>query len=379
MTQVSELAFPEEAAQLKSAARRLLAEQLPIDVLHRLVAADHDPERPNPAPWPAALWQTFVELGWTTLSVPEWAGGMGMSLAAAVGLVEEAGRAALPSPLMSTLQVGAVLAALGRTAAPAFIELLEGHAATLAFVGVSGSFDPAATPVRASSGLLSGTACFVQEAGKVARLLVLAREDDGAVALYWLAANAPGVHIASDRIVDLTRDQACVTFSATRGQRLEGDGLLAFRAAQPALWTLAAADIAGAAEWQLQSTVEYAKVRRQFDHPIGFFQAVKHPLVDLMIQIDQTRSLLYHAACAIDSGADDAAAAAHMAKSSAGTTAALACNRALQLHGGIGFTWEAPLHLYFKRQQHSLLLWGDPVWHRARLAEILLGPPASPI
>ena len=144
--------------------------------------------------------------------------------------------------------------------------------------------------------------------------------------------------------------------------------------AMPAIWTVLSADMVGAAEWQLQTTVEYVGTRQQFDRPLGFFQAVKHPLVNVMLQIDQSKSLVYNAACAIDSEPERAQQYAHMAKASASETAAYASGRSVQCHGGIGFTWECYVHLYFKRQKHSQMLWGDAAWHRARLADIVIGP-----
>ena len=122
--------------------------------------------------------------------------------------------------------------------------------------------------------------------------------------------------------------------------------------------------------------MEYVSTRQQFEHPLGFFQAVKHPLVDVMMQIDESKSLVYNAACAIDCEPEKAAQYAHMAKASASETAAFASGRSVQCHGGIGFTWECFVHLYFKRQKHSQLLWGDAAWHRAQLATILLGDAA---
>ena len=147
--------------------------------------------------------------------------------------------------------------------------------------------------------------------------------------------------------------------------------MLSFQKALPALLTLTTADIAGAAEWQLQTTAEYAKVRSQFDRPIGFFQAVKHPIVDMMITADETRSLVYQAAAAFDFEPEDAARCAHLAKSSASDTAEFCANRSTQLHGGIGFTWEADVQIYHKRQMHSQFLFGDGIWQRAKLAELL--------
>ena len=141
--------------------------------------------------------------------------------------------------------------------------------------------------------------------------------------------------------------------------------------ATPALLTIVAADMCGAAEWQLQTTAAYAQVRQQFDHPLGFFQAVKHPLVNAMLAIDQARSLVYTAACALDTEPEHAERYARMAKSSAADMAAFSSGRSVQLHGGIGFTWECDVHLYFKRQLHNQLLFGDAAYQRAKLVPLL--------
>ena len=150
-----------------------------------------------------------------------------------------------------------------------------------------------------------------------------------------------------------------------------GSGEQVLTQAMPALLTLLAADMAGAAEWQLQETAEYAKVRTQFDRPIGFFQAVKHPIVNMMIAVDETRSLVYSAACAWDSDPDDALRCALLAQASASDCASFCSNRSTRLHGGIGFTWESDVQIYHKRQMHSQFLYGDASWHREKLAELL--------
>ena len=133
------------------------------------------------------------------------------------------------------------------------------------------------------------------------------------------------------------------------------------------------ADMVGAGEWLLQTTVEYARTRTRFDRPLGFFQAVKHPLVKVMMGVDRARSLTYNAACAVDHEPDRALRYARMAKSEAGDMAVTAASRAVQFHGGIGFTWECYVHLFFKRQMHSQVLLGDARYHRARLAEDFMG------
>jgi alkylation response protein AidB-like acyl-CoA dehydrogenase len=185
-------------------------------------------------------------------------------------------------------------------------------------------------------------------------------------------ADAPGVTVHSDAIVDLSRDQARVSLDGVAASVVGADAAAALARAMPAIWTLYAADMVGAGEWQLQTTVDYVNQRQQFDRPLGFFQAVKHPLVNVMIAIDQAKSLVYNAACAYDEEPEKADQFAHMAQSAASDMAEFASSRSVQCHGGIGFTWECYVHLFFKRQRHSQMLWGDGPWHRARLAEILI-------
>jgi alkylation response protein AidB-like acyl-CoA dehydrogenase len=372
MTQPDNFGFGEEAGMLKESARKFFTEHFPADKLHRMVASDTNPERMSTSEWDSELWQQMVELGWTSLAVPESAGGIGMPVVAVAGLIEEVGRAAFPCPLLPTLNATYVLAACGSGGDAALAEIAEGQTASLAITNRQGSWDAADTDVRCAQGKLNGTAWFVQDARKVGRLLVSAQTSSGQ-ALYWVATDAAGVTIEPDAIVDLTRDQAHITFDNVAAQEVNDDGLAALEKAMPAIWTLLAADVTGAAEWQLQTTVEYANTRQQFEHPLGFFQAVKHPLVDVMILIDECKSLLYNAACAYDTEPARAAQTAHMAKAAASELAAFASGRSVQFHGGIGFTWECFVHLYFKRQKHSQLLWGDAAWHRAHLANILIG------
>jgi alkylation response protein AidB-like acyl-CoA dehydrogenase len=295
-------------------------------------------------------------------------------------LAEEAGRVALTSPLIATLLATCVVReAKGPGAKAALERIVGGEAASLAITNAEGSWEPHDTDVRATEKkdiiVLDGTASFVQDARKAQLFIVSAKSASG-IGLYLVDAKAPGVVIHPDHIVDLTRDQArielrnlSVPVAAVVAPAGQGDKVLG--QAMPALLTIVAADMCGAAEWQLQTTVEYARVRKQFDHPLGFFQAVKHPLVNMMMGIDQARSLVYNAACAIDSEPHTAQQCARMAKSSASDTAAFCSGRSVQLHGGIGFTWECDLHLFFKRQQHNQALFGDGVYQRAKLAELL--------
>jgi alkylation response protein AidB-like acyl-CoA dehydrogenase len=380
MALTKDFGFGPDEQLVRDQARKLLRDNFGIERLRKLVAADHHEAYESavqPAPYDKDLWRRMIELGWTGLAIPEDAGGVGMKTIAVATLVEEVGRVALPSPLVSTLVATMVLRAAGATR---WLErVAAGETASLAATNADGSWEPGDTDVTAKPDggrtLLTGTAAYVQDARKASFFVVSAR-GPGGVGLYAVPANAAGLTITPDRIVDLTRDQATLTLSgvAVGSDAVvapEGRGVAALEAAAPAILTIVAADLCGAAEWQLQTTTEYAKTRVQFDHPIGFFQAVKHPIVNMMLAVDRARSLTYAAACAIDHEPGDALRLARMAKAAAADAAALCSDRSVQLHGGIGFTWECDVHLYFKRQKHNQVLYGDGAYQRAKLAELL--------
>jgi len=383
MAQPRDFGFGEEEQMVRDSARRFLLEKVGGDKLRRMVARDHreayESEEP-PLAFDEELWREIVELGWTSLAVPADAGGAGMKMVAVAALAEEAGRAALPSPLVSTLLATCVLRESKSDTARAWLErVAAGAAATLATTNAAGSWEPDDTDVAARPAgadvVLDGTAHFVQDARKAALFVVSARDDRG-VGLYVVEAGAAGLAVHPDHIVDLTRDQARVELRGVRVPAANlvaapGEGPAVLSRAMPALLTIVAADMCGAGEWQLQTTADYARVRKQFDKPIGFFQAVKHPLVNMMVLVDQARSLVYTAACAIDSEREAAERFARMAKSSASDMAAFCSGRSVQLHGGIGFTWECDVHIWFKRQLHNQMLLGDGAYQRAKLARLM--------
>jgi alkylation response protein AidB-like acyl-CoA dehydrogenase len=386
MALTKDFGFGPDEQLVRDQARKFLRDTFGIERLRKLVASDHHEayESPvQPAAWDKDLWRQMVELGWPSLPVPDSAGGVGMKMIAVATLAEEVGRAALPSPLLSTMIATTVLRAAGATA---WLERVAGgEAASLAVTNADGSWELGDTDVVATSEggrtVLGGRAAFVQDARKVAFFVVSARAPDGH-GLYAVRADAPGVTITPDRIVDLTRDQATVELTNVPVEAgaivaEPGHGTAALEAALPAILTIVAADLCGAAEWQLQTTAEYARTRVQFDHPIGFFQAVKHPIVNMMLAVDRARSLTYAAACAIDHEPDDALRLARMAKAAASDAAAFCSDRSIQLHGGIGFTWECDVHLYFKRQKHNQLLYGDGAYQRARLADEMTAPASA--
>jgi alkylation response protein AidB-like acyl-CoA dehydrogenase len=368
--QPRDFGFDEEIQMLKDSAQRFFEEKQPLVKLRPHLKDTEDPHRgqARTAWYDAAAWREMIELGWHLLAVPEAAGGIGMGLVAAVAVQEEIGRAACPTPLTGTLQATFLLRE--GNAAAQLARIANGQSMALALWGEDGSLEADSSDVTANGARLTGISWYVQDAAKADGFIVAAMAPAG-LGLYYVARDA--VEIRPDRIVDLTRDQGRIVLRDTEAEVVTepGEGEAVLHRALPALLTLIAADIAGAAEWQLQATAEYAKVRVQFDRPIGFFQAVKHPIVNMMITTDETRSLVYNAACAYDFDPADALRCARLAKSSASDTASFCANRSTQLHGGIGFTWESDVQIYHKRQMHSQFLFGDGAWQRQRLAELL--------
>ena len=375
MATPKDFGFTEDISMLKDTFAKFLSEQKTIENLRPSLKGTEDPYHGDQrsAFYDTQSWQQTVELGIHAVSIPEDQGGIGMGLVAATAIAEEIGRYALATPLTNTLLATFLLRAIDSPEGNALLEAMAGGTRVgIALYGEDASLEGDSTDVRVEDGKLQGQSWYVTDAQK-SEILIVAAESAEGVDLYRVDCQSANVRVLDDRIVDLTRDQARIQFDGAEAQALTtvGRGLLSFQKALPALLTLTAADIAGAAEWQLQTTAEYAKVRSQFDRPIGFFQAVKHPIVDMMITADETRSLVYQAAAAFDFEPEDAARCAHLAKSSASDTAEFCANRSTQLHGGIGFTWEADVQIYHKRQMHSQFLFGDGIWQRAKLAELL--------
>ena len=370
--------FGEEEIMLRDAARKFFADNCTPDKIHAQVAQDPDIDRPIECIWDKNLWQKIVDLGWTAVCVPEAAGGVGMPFVAAVAIAEEVGKAAFPSPLISTYCATAALIACNTEAAnKALADIATGTPTTLAITNKKGSWRTSNTDVSVSDNKLSGSAWFVQDAMKSDRLVVSAKGDQG-IGLYLVNTGVTSLKIIPDGIIDLTRDQAHLHFDGVEAIELAapGNGDATLTAAMPSILTLISADMVGAGEWLLQTTVEYAKTRIQFERPLGFFQAVKHPLVNIMLDIDRAKSLVYNAACSIDCNQDGAEMNARMAKSLASDMAVFASSRAVQFHGGIGFTWECYVHLFFKRQMHNQVLFGDGKYQRTLLAEMVMGKAA---
>lgn len=385
MAQPKNFGFGTEEQMLKTEARKFFKKNSDELKLMDLVAKNPDPHGAPECNWDKKTWMKMVDLGWTSLAVPERADGAGMSTVGVAGLVEECGRAAFPCPLLATIHAGYLLASCQTDEADRILkQIASGKGASLAIMDRNGSWletEDNVTVDASDSLKMNGTAWFVQDAGKVDLFIVRADFNEGCV-LVAVPCDANGVSIIPDAIVDRTRDQAHIKFTDVNIRKQwvvcpPAKGHDVIGQSEPFIYTMIAADMCGAGEWQLQKTVDYAKTREQFGRPIGFFQAIKHPIVDMMIMIDEAKSLVYNAACALDTEPELAARYAHMAKSSAGDMAGFTSDRSIQFHGGMGFTWEAFVHLYFKRQLHHRNLFGDGRYHRARLADLMIGESRS--
>lgn len=323
------------------------------------------------------VWQRLgSELGVLGLSVPESAGGAGGTLVDQAIAVEELGAALATGPLFGTVFL-AIPALVAASAGPDRDDLLaalvEGtRTAAFAVPDRAGAFDPTAITVTGTE-RLTGRVQRIVDADAADELLVAAT-GPGGVALYAVDANGPGVQRSPLVTLDLTRPQATIELSDAPARLLAGPDE-ADRVITHALQVgsaLLAAEQIGAAAHLLNLAVEYAKSRLQFGRPIGSFQAVKHRLAEGMVDLEHARSATYHAVWALSDGSDDPALSAAIAQALASAAFSRIATDTIQVHGGIGFTWEHQAHLYFKRATTDAALLGSAEAHRNRVAELLL-------
>jgi alkylation response protein AidB-like acyl-CoA dehydrogenase len=386
------LLYSEAENDLRQTVRAFFAERCqPADVLARTESGDaHDP----------ALWHALAaDLGCGGLLIPESAGGAGASYREAAVVAEETGRSVAPVPylgsavvataaliaaagpepaadpdrkLLGSLADGTVTAALAVPfeSAPAS-ELPRSVRVTGPLPGGPSASGPAADDPAAGSARLTGTAAQVADALPADVLLVPA--DGVPYGLYAVDAHAEGVTRSPVVSLDSTRQLCDLTLDAVPARRIAaGDtAAAAVRAALSAGAATLAAEQLGLAERCLEMTVGYVKERRQFARPIGSFQAIKHRLADLYVLVAQARAVARYAAACLADGSPDAPVAAAMAKAYCGEAAVKAAEQCVQLHGGIGFTWEHPAHLYLKRAKSGSIAFGTPDRHRAALAGLV--------
>jgi alkylation response protein AidB-like acyl-CoA dehydrogenase len=322
-------------------------------------------------------WVRLAEVGWTGLEVPEDLGGAGVGFAEVAVVAEELGRALAAVPYLGTVVLGAgalALAAPGPGRDGLLAAIARGTArVAVALPGGDGDAGGGPPPFRLAGGRLDGTAGWVPDAGGAGRLLVPAAGEDGRPVLVAAAPGAPGLAVAPAPILDATRDLATVTADGVAVEDeavwpFAGDPGEALDALHRRAALAVAADALGVAGAMLDATVAYAQVRVQFGRPIGSFQAVKHACADRLVQLSASRALVAEAAAALDAGDGGAGVAVAMAKAHAGSMAVEVAGAALQLHGGIGYTWESGVHAHLKRAMADRSLYGSPRAHRALLA-----------
>jgi alkylation response protein AidB-like acyl-CoA dehydrogenase len=371
-------AFTEEQEELRAMARAFLADHSAPEQVRAAMASElgHDP----------AVWKRIgAELGWPAVIVPEVHGGLGLTWVELIALLEVCGESLLCSPFFASLALGAnalLLAASDAQLAAHLPAIAEGQTrATLAHAERAGRWDSDGVEAvfrRDGDGwLLSGAKRHVLD-GHCADLLVVSAREPGSdgergISLFAVPGDAKGVERRQLSTMDRTRRLAAIEL---RDVRLPADALLgepgaAWPALERALDRAAialAAEQVGGAQRCLDAAVAYGKERVQFGRPIGSFQAIKHRCADMMVRVETARSAAYYAACLAADEGPDLSRAASMAKAWCSDAFFACAADSLQIHGGVGFTWEYDVHLYFKRAKSTESFLGDPAFHRERVA-----------
>jgi alkylation response protein AidB-like acyl-CoA dehydrogenase len=362
-----DFAFTSDQQLLKNSARAFLDEHCkPATVRQLWQDARGESE---------AMWKEMARLGWLGLALPEAFGGSDLGMVETALLLEELGRASYPGPYLPTVLVAMAIDAAGTDAQksrwlPAVAA--GGARASVALLDGELSWAPDAIATRAEkSGAgwsLSGAKPFVAWAHVADVILVPARTADG-ITVFLVDPGSAGIKQTpvtgmdlATRWVNLTLDRVPVAADAVLGAPGQGQRVLDAVLRRGAAG--AAAEMLGAARRCLDMAVEYAKVREQFGQPIGSFQAIRHKCAEMLLEVENSHAAVYYAAWALDASAEDADLAASVAKAYVGDAARRVCGEAIQVHGGIGFTWEYDLHLYFKRAKALEVQYGDADYHR---------------
>jgi alkylation response protein AidB-like acyl-CoA dehydrogenase len=313
-------------------------------------------------------WNELAELGWTGLVVPEAEGGLGLGAVELVVIQEELGYALAPTPFFSSVAATLLLVAAGTEAQRErwLGPLASGEArGTIALWDEHGAWSPDQSEVEASGDTLTATKIAVADAAAADVLIVAAADGRH----YLVEAADPGVRIEPERSLDPTRKLFKVALDGVAADSLALEPARIAHAYQTIVTALAA-EIVGVAQHAMEMAVSYAGDRKQFDRPIGAYQAVSHRCSQMLLEVEGARSLAYWAGWALDHEPDAAARAASMAKAYASDAGFRVTASAMQVHGGIGFTWEHDLHFFLKRAEANAHACGDARWHRDRVAEL---------
>jgi alkylation response protein AidB-like acyl-CoA dehydrogenase len=366
---------------MKNSAREFFSAECPIAEVRRLMD--------TPTAADAALWRKMAHQGWTGIVFDEEYGGLGLGLVEMAVALEEMGRALLPGPYLSTvLLAGIAIDASGNPAQKrkylSRIAMGEAHA-TLALVEASARWDPDAVQLDAqptpAGFALTGRKMFVPDAA-AADFLVCAARRGPDLGLFIVPRDARGLTVSPLPAIDETRKLYQVAFDnvpvAEEDVLAIGDSARAALDRALAVATVAlAAEMVGGMQRVMEIAVEYAKARKQFGKPIGQFQAVQHLCADMLLLTESSRSAAYYAAWALQDRAPGADVAVSIAKAYASDAYREVGNRGIQVQGGMGFTWENNVHLYYKRAKASELMFGDATYHRERIARLAIDRPTD--
>jgi alkylation response protein AidB-like acyl-CoA dehydrogenase len=375
-----DIGFSDEQELLRDTARKFLEAACPTRFVRERMATA---EAVTPE-----FWAQLAGQGWLGMLFSEDDGGIGLGVTDLIVLMEEMGRAVMPGPYLATLLGGLAIREAGSAAQRReyLPRIAEGEIkATLAATEPNARWDAAGVTLAARPGRegfsLSGTKLFVPDAYLADILVVAARTRDGTtfedgISLFVVPKDAAGLVVTAMPSIDETRKLCEVRFDnvSAADAALLGElhgGWPALSRVFDVVAVALSAEMCGGAQRVLDMTVEYAKVRETFGKPIGTYQGVKHKCADMLVEVENARSLTYYAAWAVDGNEADAALAVSMAKSYASDASRKVANAGIQLHGGIGMTWEHDLHLYMKRAKASEVAFGDATWHRERVARLL--------
>jgi alkylation response protein AidB-like acyl-CoA dehydrogenase len=364
-------AFSDEQEELRASVRRFLSEKSPETEVRRLMDTT---EGYDPAVWS----QMADQLGLQSLTIPEEFGGSGFTYVELLVVLEEMGAALLCAPFFSSvaLAANALLTSGDDEAKKSYLPgIASGETiATLAITEDNGKWDFSGIECKAEQKgdgwVLNGHKMFVLD-GHVANLVIVVARSAKGVSLFAVQGDAAGLTRTALPTMDQTRKQARLEFSDTPAVLIgtDGDAESGLSKTLDLAAVALAAEQVGGAQHVLDASVEYAKTRIQFGRPIGSFQAIKHKCADMLLEVESAKSAAYYAAWAAAEDSDELPVVASLAKSYCSEAYFHAAAENIQIHGGIGFTWEHPAHLYFKRAKSSELLLGDPSYHRELLAQ----------
>ena len=360
--------FTDEQNELRSTAARFLEEKSSSAKVRELMETTDG--------FDEGTWKQMADLGWFGMAIPEEFGGIGFGFVEVTVLMEEMGKKLVGAPYFSSIVLGANAILNAGTDAQKG-ELLPGIAegttrAALAFVEPNGKWELDAIEATVKGGKLTGSKSYVIDGATANLLVVAAKDESGNVELYTVDPDADGVTRTPLQTLDMTRKQAKIDFNNAPATQLgSGGGLAALQKTLDQAAAALCAEMVGGAQACLDASTQYAKERYQFGRPIGSFQAIKHKCANMLMEVEMARSAAYYAGWAAAEDPEELPLAASLAKAYCSDAFFHAAAENIQIHGGIGFTWEHDAHLYFRRAKSSEIYLGDATYHRELVAQKL--------